>query len=144
MKKMISGLFAAVLLAAGLVGVSGGTAQADCTPTIYTGCVNTVTLVKAPNRDVARNHVARIRIRVEAVNSNAEVTGKVKVVVRRVKDGQKYFRETKAYEGGKLVFITPELKFRGLYTVTAKFTPTEGSVFNSSNGSDTFRVVRKS
>ena len=140
MKKMIIGLFSAVLMAAGLVGLSGGAAQADCTA--YTGCVNTNTKVNAPNRDVAQNNVARIRVRVSPTAGNAQPVGEVKVKVRRNRDGKVYYRETKAYEGGKIVFISPELAKRGKYTVTARFIPMNGSVFNSSSDTDTFRVVR--
>ena len=141
MKKMIIGLFSAVLMAAGLVGLSGGAAQADCTA--YTGCVNTNTKVNAPNRDVARGNVARIRVRVQPTSGNVQPTGEVKVVVRRNKDGQVYYRETKAYEGGKVVFISSALNKTGKYTVTARFIPTEGSVFNSSSDTDTFRVTKR-
>ena len=140
MKKII-GLLSALLMAAGLVGVSGGPANAsDCTS--YTGCVNTTTEVNAPNRDVAQDNNARIRVRVKANAGNAEPTGEVKVVVRRKKDGEVYYREKKAYEGGKLVFITPELHLRGKYLVTARYKPTAGSVFHRSRGTDSFRVVR--
>jgi hypothetical protein len=141
MKKMITGLFSAILMAVSLVGFSAGAAQADCTA--YTGCVNTDTKVNAPNDDVARHNIARIRVRVEATAGNAEPSGEVKVVVRRNRDGQVYYREKKAYEGGKIVFISPELHKLGKYTVTAKYKPTDGSVFNSSSDTDTFRVVRQ-
>jgi len=142
MKKII-GLLSAILMAAGLVAASGGPASADCGPSNYPRCVNTAVKIKAPNRLVNQYNVARIRVRVNAVGSNAEPRGRVKVVVRGNSDGEVYYRETKAYEGGKLVFITPELKFTGLYTATAKFKPTPGTVFNSSTGTDTFRVVPK-
>src|SRR3712207_6169177 len=119
MKKLLVAMFAAVLAAAGLVGVSGGTAVADCTA--YTGCVNTTTEVNAPDDGVAQHNNARIRVRVRANSGNAEPSGEVKVVVRRNKDGEVYYREKKAYEGGKLVFISPDLHLRCKYTVTARF-----------------------
>jgi hypothetical protein len=142
MKKMIIALFSAVLMAAGLVGVSSGAANANCTA--YTGCQNTTTSVTAPNEDVAQHHVARIRVRVTANAGNNEPSGEVKVVVRRKADGQVYYREKKSYEGGKLVFISPELHKWGKYTVTAKFVPPAGSLFISSRDTDTFRVGRVS
>ena len=139
MKKII-GLLSALLMAAGLVGFTSGSASADCTA--YTGCVNTTTEVNAPNRDISQFNVARIRVRVSPNAGNAQPTGEVKVVVRRNRDGKVYYRETKAYEGGKVVFITLELTKRGKYTVTARYIPTNGSVFNRSTDTDTFRVVR--
>lgn len=140
MKKFLVGMFVAVLAAAGLVGVSGGAAVADCTA--YTGCVDTTMKLRAPNREVAQHNNARIRVKVKATSGNAEPHGEVKVVVRRKKDGEVYFREKKAYEGGKIVFITSDLNLRGKYVVTARYRPTAGSVFNGSSATDAFRVVR--
>ena len=141
MKKMIAGLFTAVLMAAGLVGVSEGSASADCGA--YSGCVDTRTTVHGPFEDVFRHNVARIRVRVHPIGSNVQPLGNVQVIVRRVRDGAVYYRETKAYEGGKLVFISPKLHKRGKYTVLARYKPRAGSVFNSSQGTDTFRVVSR-
>lgn len=140
MKKFFASILVAMLMAAGLVATTGGSAQAACP---YTGCIATNTKVNAPNDDVARHNFARIRVRVKAPGSNAEPTGQIKVVVRRKADGEVYYRERKAYEGGKLVFITPKLHKLGKYFVVARFRPPANSVFTRSTGTDSFRVVRQ-
>ena len=103
---------------------------------------DTVTKVNAPNRDVAQHRSVRIRVRVLAATGTERPAGNVRVVVRRNSDGKVYFRETKAYEGQKLVFISPELHKPGKYTVTARYRPRTGSMWDRSLDRDGFRVVR--
>ena len=103
--------------------------------------VSTKVKVNAPNRDVGMNHVARIRVRVKPTTGEVQPIGKVKVVMRG-KNGKVYYRETKAFKGGKLVFISPKLNQWGKFKVRAKYIPTAGSLFDPSRGRDTFRVVR--
>ena len=103
-----------------------------------------MTKVNAPNRDVRVHRDVRIRVRVLATTGTERPAGEVRVVVRRNRDGKVYFRETKAYEGQKLVFISPELHKPGKYTVTALFRPRTGSGWDPSLDRDRFRVVRAS
>ena len=104
--------------------------------------VNTTVRVNAPNRDVAVNNVARIRVRVQPTTGEVQPVGRVKIVMRHNKTGEAYYRETKAYKGGKIVFISSKINTRGRYTVTAKFIPRDDAKFNTSRDTDSFRVVR--
>jgi hypothetical protein len=138
MKKLISVLFATVLMAAGLVVASGGTASAQCTPTQYGGCVDTTTKAKVPSI-IGQNKRARVCGKVNAVGSNAEPTGRLVFKIKRKKGG--YFeKQSVAYAGGKTCVITRVLEDRGLYNVQVVYKSPAGSVFRNSKGFNSFRV----
>jgi hypothetical protein len=138
MKKLISVLFATVLMAAGLVVATGSSASANCTPSQYSGCVTTKTKVSAPN-SVDKGSKATVCAKVKAVNSNATPTGTVVFTVTRNK-GNYFFKKSVSYSGAKVCVSTSKLKKKGGYSVSAKYKSPDGSVFLNSEGSDGFDV----
>ena len=139
MKKLIAALFAAVLMAAGLVAATGGTASANCNPSTYSGCISTVTKAKVQD-NVKKGNTARICGKVKAVGSTAKPNGKLVFIV---KSSNGFFqKESAAYPGGpKVCTDTRTLKKKGGYTLTVKFKSPSGSVFKNSVGTNTFNVV---
>ena len=140
MKKLISGMFAAILMTAGLVAATGGTASANCTPSQYSGCVDTKTKIFAPNI-VPRGTKAKVCATVKAKGSNATPVGTVKFKVTRNAGGV-LFKKKLAYSGGKICVKTKRLWKVGGYTVRAKFKSPAGSIFMNSKDTDGFDVVR--
>lgn len=126
MKKLFVGLFATLLMGAGLVGVTPGSAVAACP---YTGCVTTSTDAGGPHR-LASGHRPRTVVKVSAAG-NPKPSGSLRVTYERVKGG---FSETitKGYSGGVERFRGPVLKKEGRYTVTVKFVPGSNSVWKKS------------
>lgn len=138
MKKLISVLFATVLMAAGLVAATGSSASANCTPSQYSGCVTTKTKVTAPD-SVDKGSKATVCAKVKAVNSNATPTGKVIFKVTRNK-GKYFFKQSVSYSGAKVCVSTTKLKKKGGYSVNASYRSADGSVFLNSEGSTGFDV----
>ena len=136
MKKIVAGVFASSMLAAGLVGGSTGSAVA-AEP--YPGSVKTFTQVSAPD-ELDRGDRARICVKVTS-NGNGRPEGKVTIRVIRSKGGFK-FVDLEKYDGGKVCFRTPKLKMRGNYIVKAIFDRKAGSVWKDSDNRTEFRVVR--
>lgn len=139
MKKLISGLFAAVLMAAGLVVATGSTASANCTPSQYSGCVRTVTDVTTPGI-VPKGSKAKVCATVKAKGSNATPVGTVVFKVKR-NTGRYFFKTTKNLRDGKACVKTGRLKRTGGYGVTAKYKSPAGSIFINSRGGGSFDVV---
>lgn len=137
MKKFVVGLIAALMVAAGLVAVSGASASAKACP--YGGCLPTYTFIDAPAK-VARHHKATICVRVGS-QGNGHPKGKVTVKVVRSNGGFK-FVDTKRYSGGRECFTTPKLHKRGDYNVNAIFDRKPGSRWQDSDQHAEFRVVR--
>jgi hypothetical protein len=137
MKKMIIGLFSAVLMAAGLVGVSGGSASAACT--VYAGCVDTKTKASGPD-SVEKGLKALVCGKVKVKGSNADATGRLKFNVTRNRGGYSFQRGVD-YSGGKVCIKTSKLTKTGGFSVTVKYKPTAGSAFNPSNDDTGFDVV---
>lgn len=137
MKKMLTGLFVAIMMVSGLVAFSSTSATAACP---YTGCVKTFTKIDAPKK-VKRFDSARIGVKV-TTNGNGVPVGRVTLVVERSKGGFK-FVDTKKYDGGKVFFRTPDLNRLGKYDVTAKFDGKAGSAYKDSADRDKFKVVRR-
>lgn len=139
MKKLIAAVFTAVLVAAGLVVSTGGTASADCSPSQYAGCVATKTKATGPGV-VAKGKKARVCATVKAKGSNATPRGEVQFKVTR-KGGGYSFNKTKNYRGGEVCVKTTKLTKLGGYSIKAKFKAPNTSIFlNSSDGAG-FRVV---
>lgn len=132
MKKLIIGLFAAILMSAGLVAFSGSTATADP----YPGTVDTTTQTNANN--VRQGRKATVRTDVFTAG-NGTPKGHLDIVVKRDAGGF-VFRTTRWYDGTTDVVQTPKLKKKGRYTVSARFDARDGSVFKNSSDSTTFRV----
>ena len=139
MKKLIAALFAAVLMAAGLVVATGSTASANCDPTHYAGCVPTKTKITAPGA-VPKGKKATLCVTVKAKGSNATPTGKVVIKLKRNQGGY-FFKSSGAYSGGEVCVKSGKLNAKGGYTATAKFKSPAGSVFQNSSGSVGFDVV---
>lgn len=135
MKKLFLGLLSALLMAAGLIGVSETSANAaDCG---YTGCVDTFTHVSGPSR-VHKGDAARFCVKV-TTGGNGKAKGLVTLNIKK-KKGHFGYTATKPYRGHRRCFDTPIFNKRGLYRVRAHF---EGrGVFLSSTDWTHFRVVR--
>lgn len=131
MKKMIIGLFAAILMSAGLVSFAGTSAQAACP---YTGCVATTTKVSAPN-SVKKG--AKVTVSVKIASGNAKPTGKVTVTIK--KKGFS-FSKTVNYTGSKVSVTSSKLKKSGTYKVSVSFSPKAGTVYKGSKASDSVKV----
>lgn len=112
MKKLLVGLMAAFLMAAGLVAVTGsGTASAKTCP--YTGCIPTDTQVRAFS---PKPRKLKARAAVSAGNTRVTV-GRIKI---QVKGNDKYRQRIKpAKSPTKAAFRLPP----GIYLVQAKYIP---------------------
>lgn len=139
MKKLISALFAAVLMAAGMVVATGGTASADCSPTQYAGCVATKTKVSGPGV-VVQGSKASVCATVKAKGSNATPKGKVTFKVTRNAGGY-FFKKSKSYNGSEVCVKTSKLAKKGGYSVDVNFKAPNSSVFLNSAGGTGFDVV---
>lgn len=140
MKKLIAAVFAAVLMAAGLVVATGSTASANCTPSQYSGCVSTVTKVSTPGA-VPQGKKAKICATVNARNSNATPVGRVVFKVKRNLGGY-FFKASKDLNAnGTACVKTGKLGKLGGYAVTAKYKSPAGSIFINSRNGGSFDVV---
>lgn len=135
MKKNLIGLLSTTFVAAGLVGFSGAAAEAGP----YTGTVDTSTVCNA--RNVERGDNGRIAIRIVS-DGNVDPRGTVSVrVVKNVGDFR--YVNAKDYDGGVIIFRTPDLNKIGKYTVFCRFDRKPNSVWQDSNNTDSFRVERR-
>ena len=133
MRRTFAALIAMIMMAAGLVAVSGSTATAACP---YTGCVRTNTKVNAD--DVKRHRKATIVVKV-TTSSNKQPKGQVTVRVKR-RHGGYFFVDSTRYRGGKVYFRTDKLHKRGKYIVKAVYDRKPGSPYQDSDNRTTFRV----
>lgn len=131
MKKLIVGLFVAMLMGTGLVAFTSSSATAACP---YTGCVDTTTHLRGPGH-IEPRHRATFRVKV-TTDGNATPKGTVRLTIR--KPGSSFSREH-SLVGGKTTFRSKRLA-RGHYRVTAKYIPKPGSVFKRSSDSMGLRV----
>ena len=132
MKRLIIGLISALLMTAGLVGVSETSATAACP---YTGCVKTYTHVTGP-KVIKKGKAGRFCVTV-TTRGNGKPRGTVTLNIKRSKGAFEY-TATKPYHG-KRCFGTPILTKGGYYRVRAHF---EGKgAFGNSNDWTSF-VVR--
>jgi hypothetical protein len=128
-------LFVIVLVSAGLFGGSlGASASASCTA--YAGCVDTRTRVLSPRVAQEGSRVA-ICGKVTVKGSNVHARGKLKFKVTR--SGGYSSVKHADYAGGTVCTRTGRL-MQGEYTVSVKYQPLRGSVFNSSRDASAFRV----
>ena len=132
MKRLIIGLISALLMTAGLVGVSETSATAACP---YTGCVKTYTKVSGP-KVIKKGKAGRFCVTV-TTRGNGKPRGTVTLNIKRSKGAFEY-TATKPYHGTRC-FGTPVLTKGGYYRVRAHF---EGKgVYGNSNDWTSF-VVR--
>lgn len=136
MKKLIAGLFAAILTTAGLVAVTSTAPASAACGGKYNPCVKTKTTAKAP-KQIKRGKKAKVRVVVRPASGNAPVVGKVTIVI---KGGGKTIRKTVTVRNGKVNYTTPKLRKKGKYRVTVTFKPTAKSS-NVASKSKTF-VIR--
>ncbi|WP_372735234.1 hypothetical protein [Nocardioides sp.] len=139
MKKILTGLIAACLLSATLVGVSAQPAHAKCK--IYTGCLPTKTRALVPKAVGKHSKVALCgRVRVPA--SSVHAIGRLKIGIRFKKGGYGYKR-IKPYLGGTVCLRTGKLHKSGVYVVRIRYIPPKGSVFLKSKAKKSFVVRRR-
>lgn len=137
--KTLIGLFTAMLMAAGLAGVSASPASAACSS--YSGCVKTSTKASAPSK-VTKGGKATVCGSVRAVASNATPRGTLRFTVSRQGGGYS-FAKSVPYSGGKMCAVTGKLRKTGSYSVRVAFVPKNGSIFNPSADSAGFKVKKK-
>lgn len=128
MKKVIASLFTAILMAAGLVTVSGGTSANAATTKVYPNTVGTATHVNGPKR-VHRGKRVKVR---PVVSSNA--TGTVTVIIRR---GRKLVKRVTVAPGTIVRFKASK---KGKYKIKAIYTPAANTPFKASTSS--VKVIR--
>ena len=139
MKKFVVGLIAALMMAAGLVAVSGASANAKACGTYGSDCFRTYSHVYAPDK-VVRHHRATICVKV-TTQGNGTPKGRVTVKVVRANGGFKWV-DTKPYNGGKVCFTTPKLHKLGGYVIAETFDRKPGSRWKDSDNRAGFTVVR--
>lgn len=135
MKKLFISLFSALLMSAGLIGVSETAATAAPCP--YTGCVSTTTNVWGPAR-VHKGHAATFCVKVNT-GGNGAPRGLVTLNIKK-KRGNFGYTASKLYGAPKRCFGTPLFQKRGFYRVRVHF---DGrGVYADSVKWTNFRVVR--
>jgi hypothetical protein len=133
MKKLIVSLLSTLLLTTGLVAGHGATTAATAGP--YTGTVDTVV-------DVERKRIVKQHRRNRyVITVSAGARGTVRVLTAR-RDGGFRAATTRAVNGETVVVRSPRLHKRGSYRVRVRFFPAEGSVWQPSQRTKHFRVVR--
>ena len=131
MKKLIAGLFAAVLTTAGLVSVSGTAASAAP----YPGTVKTQPTAVAPKTVKAgKKLTVKVAVKAGATKAKGQVIVTVKLGKKTVS------KTTKAYKGKAVKVSSKKLKKAGKYTVTISFKPAKGSVYKASKVTKKFKV----
>jgi hypothetical protein len=138
MTKIIAGLFAAVLMAAGLVAFSTNAQAAPDCP--YTGCVNTNAQVDSPGK-VARGGRAKICVHV-GTDGNGQPEGSLDITVKRDKGGYQ-FSDGRKYNDFKECFTTTRLQQLGGYSIKAHFEAKDGSAYRNANSGGDFKVTRR-
>lgn len=134
MKKLIAGLFAAILTTAGLVAVTSSVpAAASCRPGYQ--CNNTTTKPSAPAQ-VRANKPVKVKVNVQT-RGNVKADGVLTVVVT----GPGGFKKTikvKVVDGKVQPVNLGKLKKPGKYKVKVTFKGDDG--FRDSAGTDTIKV----
>lgn len=135
MKKLISAVFSAVLLAATLVTFSSGSASAACDA--YTGCPRTDSEISGTTALKSGNN-PRFTITVDTAG-NANPKGTVRLVIQRKGGG--FFKTRNVYYGGETkTIVGPKLFKLGTYTASIRYIPTGGSNFAGSRDTKVLKV----
>lgn len=121
MKKLIAGLFAAILTTAGLVAVSSTSASAACTRYV---CNNTQAVKPKPQNIRAGQKPKKVRVAVRVRGGNIAARGVVTVTIT----GPRGFRKSTRvrYTGKPRAVNMPRLKRVGNYRVVIAFKGNEG------------------
>ena len=136
MKNLIIGVFAALLVSVGLVGVAQ--TGANAADRGYTPSAHTRTAVGGPAR-VAKGTRATFCVSVTTTGTGRP-HGTVTLTV--TKQNHKFgYTAAKRYVGHQRCFTTPRLAKTGAYTARAHFTGK--GVYKGSNGATSFRVVKR-
>lgn len=120
MKKFLSGMIAALLMAAGLVAFSGQSAQAACTPDAYTECPAVAVSTKGSSKTIKPNKKPKIVVQVKA--QGVKPQGSVTITIKG-KNGSA--SKTVTVKNGKVTYTGPKLK-KGTYKVTISFQGAKG------------------
>ncbi|NPC97299.1 Ig-like domain repeat protein [Nocardioides sp. zg-DK7169] len=132
MKKLIAGLFAAILTTAGLVAVSSAPAQAACKQG-YT-CVNTRVNIAGANV-VKRGKPVKVKFRV-GTNGNIAPKGTVTVVLKKAPNGRTITRTVSARKAATAINFGKLGK--GKWNLTIRYNGDDG--FKNANNKKTIRV----
>ncbi|WKN48035.1 hypothetical protein [Nocardioides sp. Arc9.136] len=123
MKKLILGLLASVLMAAGLVGTSGTAANAEQCDR-YGVCVKPeATVVK--DKQVEPGERPKVKLKLDS-NGDAAVKGTARMILKKV-GGKVVSNKTKKLKGGAATIQGPADLAPGKYKVTVKFIPNENT-----------------
>lgn len=135
MKKLALFILGFALIGTGLVGPLTGAAQAVECP--YTGCVDTSTTARAPER-VSKGSRPAIKVKVSPASGNATVKGTVEITCSRggTKDSVSYPYVGNSFER----FAGPRLTKKGVWSCTAKFSAKRK--FKASRDSFSIRATR--
>lgn len=135
MKKLIAGLFAAILTTAGLVAVSATSASAACTSYV---CNQTSAAKPKPQNNVQAGKKPKpVKVEIET-RGNVAAKGTVTVTVK----GPGFSKTYKVNYNGKAVNVKlPALKKAGNYKVTIAFKGDEG--FRDSKTTTSIKVKAK-
>lgn len=120
MKKYLSGLIAALMMAAGLVAFSGQSAQAACTPSQYTECPAVAVSTKGSTKTVKSGKKPKIVVQVKSQAGAPKGT-----VTISIKGPKGTVTKTVTVKNGKITYTGPKLK-KGTYKVTVKFKGADG------------------
>jgi len=134
MKKLIAGLFAAILTTAGLVAVTS-TAPASAACTQYV-CNNTSSTAKPAPKTIKAGKPAKVRVAVKT-RGNIKPKGTVTITIKG-KGVNKTIR--KAYNGKTLNLNLGKLRKAGKYKVTVTFKGAQG--FKDSKTTTTITVKK--
>lgn len=136
MKKLIAGLFAAILTTAGLVAVTSAPSSAACTRYV---CNNTQPVKPKPQSVKAGSKPKPIKVDVKVRGGNIAPKGTVTVVIKGPGGFSKTFKV--AYNGKAVNVSLPKLKKAGTYKVSITFKGGEG--FRDSKTTTTIKVKKK-
>jgi hypothetical protein len=127
-KKLIAGLFVAILMATGLVTVAGTTTADAASP--YVGVVQVKP--KPVHVHVPAGH--KVAVPVNLGKQGAGVTGvpKGEITIKIVKNGHVVKTIKANYKGGKLSVNAGKLP-KGKYQINLKYAPKKGSKFKKVN-----------
>ena len=116
MKKLLAGLFAAALMALGLVGTTGGPAHAVCP---YSGCIRTSTHVTSGPTSIGKGDAPKYHIKVSAASGTGAPSGRV--IITCTRPGFRAKVGTALLDGGKSTVSMPKFKAKGTWSCTAAY-----------------------
>ena len=133
MKKLVAGLFTAILTTAGFVVTSTVPAHAQCTEYV---CNSTATNAAAP-KSVKVDKAVKVKVKVSTRAGNVEPRGDVILTVDGPDGYGRKFRF--AYNGDVVVTNLGKLTKRGKYKYEARFFGDQGFLNSSDKGTITVK-----